>query len=1123
MLRMRTAVWALTVAALGLQACSDTGDGGNGGKAGGNTTQSCQGSFCVDQDQKPSALPDKLAFTDLPVGQTQTLELRIVNIGNRGILKVNGVTIQPASDEFSVVDFQPASLEPQHSVTMHVLYAPKVTGAKSLNLLVDNNAVTVALQKLAVPITVVAGGSSLLIQPSPIDFGNVDGKTGADKTVKLFNIGTQPLQLASVKLTPSGSPDFTIPTAPDMKAPILAGEGRDVVLHYLPTGGDHDNSSLLVELIDGRKDSALVQGAEIAPDLVAIPPKRDFGSVNSGADASTTIKLKNQGAAKLHIEKIEAFGPALKTSTFELSAAGPLDLEGQQDIVLTVTLHCKEALPSNGSAFASLKVTSNDPGTPVLSVPLFAHTDAGLLQVTPADELNFLFVGKGLKVKKNVDLFNAGTAPIDVTKVDIAGDALGEFTLVPGTFKATSATPATSTLDAGKPDSFDVQFEAKGPAGGTATAKLHIHSSDPTHPDYPLTLTAMRQDVGECNVKLLPQPLNYGLVPYGATKVLKLNVQNIGSGYCSFDSSKVTDCKGNSLPPPLGPGPSVCTSGGSTRYKTFAPSTKLFNLAPGDTGSIQVQFDAPNQVDGILGLPGGKPNDLTEIDALIVMVFKDAGTGALKNFPAIDLTKPAQLAAAKPNLVAQIGLADVQVLPDHIDFGIVTVGCKSPVAQATVYNTGKINASVTKAELQNCGAEVDPVNWPGIPKTGTQLTSSKPLTLSVQYAPQNVGKDQCALVVYTDLSGVCSDKTTGVDTGTSCSSDNPCTVATQWCKGTQFTVPMVGEGTLDTEFTDLFDQGTGKKVDILFVVDNSGSMSNKQAELAKNFQEFVKIAVLWNNDYHVGVVTTDVEDPNQSGRLQDASGVRIVSKKDADPTGKLLKLANQGANGSGDEQGLQGAYLALKLPLTADTLKTCVKDADCGGAPAECVTNPDDGSKACGGHNRAFIRKNAALEIVVLSDEEDSSPNPPDFYANYFYSIHGIGNKNLFHFHAIAGDPGSGCKGNGDATPGDRYNDLVQKTGGKFGSICANDYAQFLKDIGNAAFGLTEQYFLTRNPEPSTIDVKINGVACKQAGDTWAYDGASNSVTFAPAAKGGKCMPQTGDKIAIHYKMLCFP
>ena len=159
----------------------------------------------------------------------------------------------------------------------------------------------------------------------------------------------------------------------------------------------------------------------------------------------------------------------------------------------------------------------------------------------------------------------------------------------------------------------------------------------------------------------------------------------------------------------------------------------------------------------------------------------------------------------------------------------------------------------------------------------------------------------------------------------------------------------------------------------------------------------------------------------------------------------------------------------------------------------------------------------------MVSDEEDSSPSDVNYYANLFYSLHGAGNKNLFHFHAITGDPGKGCKNNGGADAGNRYYDLVQKTGGKWGSICANDYAQYLKDIGNAAFGLSEQYFLTRTPEPTTIEVKVNGKPCAVGPKTWSYDAVSNSVTFVPQAQGGQCMPLEGQKISIHYKMLCFP
>ncbi|MBI5524766.1 MAG: hypothetical protein HY897_00375 [Deltaproteobacteria bacterium] len=51
---------------------------------------------------------------------------------------------------------------------------------------------------------------------------------------------------------------------------------------------------------------------------------------------------------------------------------------------------------------------------------------------------------------------------------------------------------------------------------------------------------------------------------------------------------------------------------------------------------------------------------------------------------------------------------------------------------------------------------------------------------------------------------------------------------------------------------------TVSKADILFLVDNSGSMAQEQENLAKNFADFIKEVLKGQNDFHIGLVTTDV-------------------------------------------------------------------------------------------------------------------------------------------------------------------------------------------------------------------------------------------------------------------------
>ena len=58
------------------------------------------------------------------------------------------------------------------------------------------------------------------------------------------------------------------------------------------------------------------------------------------------------------------------------------------------------------------------------------------------------------------------------------------------------------------------------------------------------------------------------------------------------------------------------------------------------------------------------------------------------------------------------------------------------------------------------------------------------------------------------------------------------------------------------------------KLDLLWVIDNSGSMCQEQANLTRNFEVLAGELADRNVDIQIGVVTTDVRDPAQAGRLQ---------------------------------------------------------------------------------------------------------------------------------------------------------------------------------------------------------------------------------------------------------------
>ena len=164
---------------------------------------------------------------------------------------------------------------------------------------------------------------------------------------------------------------------------------------------------------------------------------------------------------------------------------------------------------------------------------------------------------------------------------------------------------------------------------------------------------------------------------------------------------------------------------------------------------------------------------------------------------------------------------------------------------------------------------------------------------------------------------------------------------------------------------------TAAKLDLLFVVDNSGSMRLKQERLAKALPKYIsallgfKVAL----DLQVGVISTDIG----AGTLYSDSSCVYLGDK-----GKLIKRASKvGCPLPTDD------YIAVKYDLqgraTSNVAGDKVEEA------FSCMVQL--GTNGCGfeqplgalrmaiasGANPGFLRQGAALGVVILTDEDDCS------------------------------------------------------------------------------------------------------------------------------------------------------
>lgn len=272
--------------------------------------------------------------------------------------------------------------------------------------------------------------------------------------------------------------------------------------------------------------------------------------------------------------------------------------------------------------------------------------------------------------------------------------------------------------------------------------------------------------------------------------------------------------------------------------------------------------------------------------------------------------------------------------------------------------------------------------------------------------------------------------------------------------------------TVTRQRTDTFNHFPAS-LDLLFVIDDSCSMAEEQAQLVTSFSSLLPVLAGFSMDYHVGVVTTDMTARDERGRLrEDAGGDRWIEPSDANQAVKFAQMADVGTSGSTDEEGF-GAMIA---------------------------SINDFGNT----YNAGFRRDDAQYSVVVVSDENEHST---------FISVDDAANF-LHNQETYTGDatftsivtPLAGCP-TGDE-PGDKYLGLTNSVGGEKVSICASNYAPTLLQLSQR-WWTSDPFELTRAPlDPSTMDVTVNGTPVDA--DDWVWDAEMGTVRFtngfAPAA-----------------------
>lgn len=270
------------------------------------------------------------------------------------------------------------------------------------------------------------------------------------------------------------------------------------------------------------------------------------------------------------------------------------------------------------------------------------------------------------------------------------------------------------------------------------------------------------------------------------------------------------------------------------------------------------------------------------------------------------------------------------------------------------------------------------------------------------------------------------------------------------------------------------------KVDILWVIDNSGSMCEEQAQIRAQAEAFVGELVAAGLDFQLAVVTTDMVDPSQSGRFQNqaqASDVSLtctieidISQCDVDePPSLILRSSDYLRDGEVDS-----ASLSRDFGCSA----TVGTDGDGFEAGLEAMRSAL-GDELSEGFNAGFLRDDAVLAVVFVSDENDCSDGgvldkttgeicewerdrliPTSEYVDFLLGLKGGDASRIVVGGIIAPDDGvrydfgetvvPSCFSDvgGDAFAGYRYAEVSDAfEQGALDNICAPPYDNFLSEL----------------------------------------------------------------------------
>ena len=669
--------------------------------------------------------PSTVDFGEVRVGVSVSKTLTVRNTGTKN-LTVTSLSVSKAS--FSVSGSPPFTLPPASTRTLTVVFSPTTEGTDTGTLVIKTD--DTETPELTASLLGRGVKPQLVVDPTSIVFG--DQRVGTQSTpliARVRNVGSGTVTLTSLSLNApfslasSGTPPFTLPP----------GTSQDLPVVFSPTTEGPVSGNLTLQTDDPVVASVVVSltGKGTRSKIAVSPASVAFGAQRVSTTQSRIISVTNEGSASLRVSFVSTSGSpdfSAPSPSFELPPGAYRELT----VSFTPTVE--------GNLQATLKLETDDPGSPSFTVPLSGTGVRPKLVVTP-DPLDFGPQGVGTSTTRTLTLSNTGTGPLTFLSASFEGGGPNDFFLEGVTFPVTL--PPQQVL------SVAVRFKPS--IQGIVSKVLEFRTNDPDlfAPKVSVSGTGVRP-----RIEVNPMAIDFGTQGVGTTSAQVMVLRNTGLSTLLISSISLTGpdagaftLEGVTLPMALEPSQ---TRAVTVRFTPVvggkATATLQVNSNDEETPVVTVSLTGRAEVPALevsvsaLAFGDQRVGTISEPRTLLV---RNTGTGSLK-ITGVSVSQRAFTLSS----TAPFELAPAETRALSVSFAPTTVG---PVTAELTLKSNDVSRPTTPVALSGTG-------------TDSQLSVS---ATAVDFGAQRVGTPVVREVVVSNTGGsVLKVSTIAINAGT---------------------------------------------------------------------------------------------------------------------------------------------------------------------------------------------------------------------------------------------------------------------------------------------------------------------------------------------------------------------